>query len=256
MIEITIFILGLIVGSFLNVCIYRMPRKESIIIPRSHCLSCGKTIPWYDNIPLLSFVFLMARCRFCKARISFTYFAVELLTALFFLSLFVTFGFSAKFIIYAVLICGLNVASVIDLRIQEIPDEITLPGIILGLTAAFAYPELLSQGSRLSGLLNSFFGALVGSGLIYLMGILGRAFFKKEAMGGGDVKLMAMLGAFLGWRLITLTFFLAPFSGSVVGIISKIKNKSDIIPYGPHLSLAAIVAIFWGNKILDCLILF
>lgn len=254
MIGILIFILGLIVGSFLNVCIYRIPRRESVISPRSHCVSCGKTIPWYDNIPLLSFLLLNGRCRFCKARISFIYFTVELLTALLCLLIFMHFGLSMKFVIFAALGCALIVISFIDLKIQEIPDEITIPGIAIGVLLSFIFPELILQKSNLSGLFQSILGMVVGGAIIYLMGIFGKALFKKEAMGGGDVKLMAMLGAFLGWRLILLTFFLAPFFGSVVGIILKIKHKAEVIPYGPHLSVAGIIAMLWGEKILSWII--
>ncbi len=254
MVEILIFVIGLAglaMGSFLTVCIYRMPKRESILFPRSHCLKCDRAIPWYDNIPLLSFLLLRGRCRFCKEQISFLYFVVELLTALLFLSFFLHFGLSLKFVIYTVLGCALIVISFIDLKIQEIPDEISLPGIALGLVISFLYPNLMLEAERLHALLNSFLGVLAGGGLIYAMGIFGGVLFKKEAMGGGDVKLMAMLGAFLGWRLIILTFFLAPFFGSIVGIIVKIRNKQDIIPYGPHLSLAGIVAILWGEKIIN-----
>ena len=251
MTEILIFIIGAIVGSFLNVCIYRLPKKESIISPRSHCVWCRKTIPWYDNIPFLSFLLLRGRCRLCKKRISFIYFIVELLTALLFLFIFTHFGLSVKFIVYTALSCALIVASFIDLKIQEIPDEITLPGMAIGVILSFIFPHLISQDTNLSGLFNSILGLLAGGALIYLMGILGKGLFKKEAMGGGDVKLMAMLGAFLGWRLVILAFFIAPLLGSIVGVVLKIKNKEDIIPYGPHLSLAAIIAIIWGDKILS-----
>lgn len=254
MIIIFIFIFGLVVGSFLNVCIYRMAKRESIILPRSHCVKCGKTIAWYDNIPLLSFIILRGKCRRCKEKISFIYFVVELLTGVVFLSTFLYFGLSAEFFIYTALICALIVASFIDLKIQEIPDEITLPGIVIGLIVGFCFPQIMSQDKHILGLFYSFLGMIVGGGLIYLMGMFGEFLFKKEAMGGGDVKLMAMVGAFLGWQLIVLAFFLAPFFGSVVGITLKIKNKEDIMPYGPHLSLASIAAIFWGQKIFNWIV--
>lgn len=254
MIASVIFIIGLAVGSFLNVCIWRMPRRESVITPRSHCVSCGRTIPWYDNIPLLSFLLLRGRCRFCGKPISFLYFIVELLTAAVFLLNLIYFGLSVKFIVFSALMAALIVISFIDLKIQEIPDEITLPGIAIGPALGFIFPGLLFQYRHLAGLFNSALGIIAGGGIIYLAGILGRAIFKKEAMGGGDVKLMAMLGAFLGWRLVILAFFLAPFTGSVVGIIAKLRKKEDIIPYGPHLSLAGVIALLWGERILGWMI--
>jgi len=150
----------------------------------------------------------------------------------------------------------LVVISFVDLKIQEIPDEITLPGIVIGVIICSIFPGVIRQESNLSGLINSVLGMLAGGGVIYAMGLIGKALFKKEAMGGGDVKLMAMLGAFLGWKLIILTFFLAPFFGSIVGIILKIKNKAEILPYGPHLSLAAIVALMWGEQILKHILVY
>ena len=248
--SILVFIAGLIIGSFLNVCIHRMPKKESIVRPRSHCVACGKTIPWYDNIPLLSYVLLRGKCRSCKKAISFRYFIVELLTASVFLLLFYHYGISAELFVFAALCAALIVVSFVDLAIQEIPDEISLPGIAIGLIFGFIFPAQLGQDTRLFGLAYSFLGLFAGGGLIYLMGLLGEAMFKKEAMGGGDVKLMAMLGAFLGWKLIILAFFMAPFFGSIVGIAAKIRKKEETIPYGPHLSIAAIVALLWGEKIL------
>ncbi|MFH1752932.1 MAG: prepilin peptidase [Candidatus Omnitrophota bacterium] len=250
LISVFIFIFGTIVGSFLNVCIYRMPKNESIVTPRSHCAKCNKMVAWYDNIPLLSYIILAGKCRHCKEKISFQYFIVELLTGLVFFFFYTYFGLKAEFFVYAALASSLIVVSFIDLKIQEIPDEISLPGMVIGVVLCAIFPQLMHQESRLYAFLYSVLGLLTGGGLIYMMGVIGKAIFKKEAMGGGDVKLMAMLGALLGWKLIALAFFLAPFFGSIVGIAAKIKNKEDIIPYGPHLSMASIVALLWGDKIL------
>ncbi len=255
MINVFIFIFGLIWGSFLNVCIYRMPKNESIVHPRSHCVRCDKKIAWYDNIPLLSYIILRARCRYCKEKISFLYFVIELLTGLVFLFFYLYFGFSVEYFVYTALAASLIVVSFIDLKIQEIPDEISLPGMVIGVILCAIFPQLMQQEDRVYGFLHSLLGLFAGGGLIYIMGVIGKAAFKKEAMGGGDVKLMAMLGAFLGWKLITLAFFLAPFFVSFVGIMAKIKNKEEIIPYGPHLSIASIVALLWGDKILNFIFL-
>jgi len=250
-----LFIAGIIAGSFMNVCIYRMPKKESIVRPRSHCAFCGKTIPWHDNIPILSFILLKARCRFCKGKISFVYPVVEMLSGLIPIFLFLRFGITGKFFILWFFFSALIVISFIDLKTREIPDEITLPGIILGLTLSALYPPLMGKTAWLPSSLNSLLGIVAGSGAIYILGFLGELAFKKEAMGFGDVKLMAMIGAFLGWKLTIFTFFLAPLFGSLVGLALRIKRGEELIPYGPHLSLAAFVAVFYGDAILRRLFL-
>lgn len=245
-----VFVFGLIVGSFLNVCICRMPKNESIVVPASHCPHCKKDILWCDNIPVISYLLLLGRCRFCKAKISYRYPLVELLTAILLTALFLGFGITPKFFAYSVLVCGLIVATFVDFEIQEIPDEISLGGIVAGLALAFIFPSIMGEALRFRGFLGSLIGAFAGGGSIYLLGVFGKFAFKKEAMGGGDVKLMAMIGSFVGLKLVIFTFFLAPFFGAVPGIILKIKDGREIIPYGPFLSLAAIIAIFFGNRIL------
>lgn len=244
------FIAGAISGSFMNVCIYRMPRTKSIIAPRSRCPLCGKKIAWFDNIPIVSFLILGGKCRSCKKRISARYIIVEILSGAACVLLYRWFALTPKFFILWYLLGSLTVASFIDLEFREIPDAITLPGIVIGLGAAALYPPLMGESNVLVSLLNSFLGVIAGGGSIYLLGFFGEFIFRKEAMGGGDVKLLAMIGAFLGWKLALFTFFLAPFFGSVVGITLKIKKGESVIPYGPHLSLAAAVALFYGKEIL------
>jgi leader peptidase (prepilin peptidase)/N-methyltransferase len=249
-----VFMFGSIVGSFLNVCIYRLPKGRSVVFPGSHCPNCTAPIHWYDNIPILSYLFLGGKARCCKARISFRYFIVEVLTAAAFLVLFSAFGLTPKFFAYLIMVSGLIIATFVDFEIQEIPDEVSIGGLAVGLILSIAFPSMLNEVSRLNSFLNSFLGALVGGGMIYAMGMLGEFAFKKEAMGGGDVKLLAMIGSFIGWKLVVLTFFLAPVFGSVVGIILKVKHGKDIMPYGPYLSLAAVCAIFFGEKIIHLLL--
>jgi len=250
-----IFIFGSVIGSFLNVCIYRIPRKESIVSPGSRCVACKRPIPWYDNIPLLSYICLMARCRFCKERISSRYFAIELISALAFLVLFIYFGFTAKFWIYSLITFSLIVVTFIDLEFQIIPDRVSIGGLVLGIILSAAIPQLHNGVTWKHGLINSILGALVGGGLIYLTGFLGQIAFKKESMGGGDVKLMAMLGTFLGWKMAILVFFLAPFFGTPAGLYIKFVKKCDIIPYGPYIAIASFVAMIWGQRILNILFL-
>ena len=169
------------------------------------------------------------------------------------LILFVNFSLSVKFFFLTLLMGALIISMFIDFEHLLIPDIITIPGIFIGLIASFLFPSTMGETMRLSALLNSFIGVVAGGGSIYVMGVLGKAVFKKEAMGGGDVKLMAMIGAFLGWKLVILIFFLAPFFGAVVGIILKIKEKRDVIPYAPYISIAAVIATLWGENILNYL---
>ena len=251
-------IIGLLIGSFLNVCIYRMPIKESIITPRSHCPKCNHMIPWYDNIPVISFIALLGKCRFCKKRISLRYVIVEILTPIVFVLLVKQLGFNVITLIYVILSCGLIIATFIDVERQIIPDEITYGGMILGLVLSVIFPHLHETTSRFYSLRTSFSGLLLGGLLIYAIAWIGTIAFKKKlkeigeetAMGGGDVKYLAMIGAFLGWKGVIIIFFLAPLFGLVIGVIEKLRRKADIIPYGPYLSLAAIIVILWGDDII------
>lgn len=243
-------ILGLFIGSFLNVCIVRMPRDESVVAPRSHCRHCKKSIQWFDNIPLISFVFLVGRCRHCRAPIHWRYPAVELVTGLGMAWMIARFGAGPVGWIWAAAFCALLTASLIDLEHQILPDEITLGGLVVGLVASAFVPSLHDQYIWWQGLWQSAVGAITGAASIYLTAVLGEMAFKRESMGPGDIKLMAMIGSLVGWKLVLLVFFMAPFFGLGVGLVARIKFKADVIPYGPHLSLAAMVAALWGEKIL------
>ncbi|MBU4342927.1 MAG: prepilin peptidase [Candidatus Omnitrophica bacterium] len=251
-----IFIFGAIIGSFLNVCIYRIPRKEPVCFSWSRCPSCKKPIKWYDNIPFLSYIFLMAKCRSCKARISFRYFAVELISALSFLILFMNFGLTYRFWTYSLVTVSLIIVTFIDLEFQIIPDRISIGGLIAGILLSIFLPGLHNALTWKDGVVNSLLGALVGGGLIYSMGVFGKAVFRKESMGGGDVKLMAMLGAFLGWKMAIFIFFLAPFFGTPAALYLKFVRKIDIIPYGPYISMASFAAMIYGQRILNSLFYF
>ena len=198
---------------------------------------------------------LGGKCRSCKKRISPVYVTVEILSGIIYAVLFSRFGMTPNFLIFAYLASALIVASFIDFRFHEIPDEITLPGIALALTLSVLYPSMLGKTARIDSFLQSAIGILAGGGSIFILGSLGEFIFKREAMGGGDVKLLAMIGGFLGWKLVLFTFFLAPFFGSVIGIILKLKEGKDVIPYGPYLSIAALVALLWGDKFLKALFL-
>lgn len=242
----------------MNVCIYRMPRSESLVSPSSRCVHCGAAIKWYENVPLLSYLFLRGRCSSCKKPISVRYFIVELLTSVLFLSLYVKFGLTLNLLFYLIMVCGLIIATFIDFEHQLIPDTVSFGGLAIGLAASITHPMLFHTISRKVAFLNSLTGAVIGAFTIYVVGAVGKIMFRKKlsqinedsAMGFGDVKFLAMIGAFLGWQKVLLVFFLAPFFGAAVGLIAKIKYKMEIIPYGPYLSLAAIIAILWGEEIL------
>ena len=251
-------IFGLMIGSFLNVCIHRLPNEESVVTPRSHCVKCKKTISWYDNIPVLSYIALGGKCRFCKEKISARYLIVEIITAFIFVFLISQLGLNSVTIIYIALTCALIVATFIDFKYQIIPDEITYGGMIVGIVLSVIFPQLHNTANRLYALGSSLLGLLAGGALIYALATLGTIAFRKKlkeigeesAMGGGDVKYLAMIGAFLGWQGALFVFFIAPFFGGVVGIIEKLRKKADIIPYGPYLSVATVVVIVWGDEIL------
>jgi leader peptidase (prepilin peptidase) / N-methyltransferase len=253
------FVFGAAVGSFLNVCIHRLPLGESIAWPGSHCPKCKKPILWYDNIPFVGYLVLRGKCRFCKEKISPRYFIVELLTAGAFLTFFNLYGFSYEFFFYLIFTCGLLVATFVDIQHRIIPDEISIGGMVAGflLTAI--------HGFKLTGMRDSLLGIVIGGGIIYLVGFLfDLVYFKllkrppiqgeTESMGGGDVKLLAMIGAFLGWKSAVLTFFLAPFFGIILGVVNLVAKKDHTVPYGPFLSLAALVSLFWADKIISLII--
>jgi len=243
---ILIFILGLIVGSFSNVCIYRVPRNESIIYPASHCPKCRSKIKPFDNIPLLSFILLKGRCRNCKSKISIQYPIVELLTGLMYLIIYLIYGLSVQTLIYIILSSALIIIAFIDLNEQIVPDVISLPGIVIGFILSFFVTYI--------SFINSALGVVVGGGIILIIGLGGSVIFKKEAMGGGDVKLAAMIGAFLGWRYIVISLFLGFFLGALAGIfliLSKIKSREDTVPFGPFIVLGSFITLLWGEKIIS-----
>ena len=248
-----VFIVGAIVGSFLNVCIHRLPRGESIVTPPSHCPGCNKVLPWHDNIPLLSFMLLGGRCRFCKAKIIWRYFIVELLTAGIFLALYLFLGLSVKFFFAVLFLSLLIVATFVDFEHEEIPDEVSVGGLILALILSAVFPKFMGASVAWAGFVKSLSGAIAGGASIYLVGVLGKVVFRRDAMGEGDVKLMAMIGAFLGVKLVILSFFIAPVFGSIFGVISRIRTGKETMPYGPFLSLSAVLAFLYGDNILRML---
>ncbi len=238
-------VLGLIVGSFLNVCIYRLPRDLSVVSPRSRCPACGQTIRWYDNIPVVSYLLLRGRCRSCGASISLRYPAVECATAVLCWLCLRRFGPTWEFGVAVVYGAALFAVSVIDLDHRIIPDEISLPGIVCGLLLAALTPY--------RAFLDSLLGCLVGGGFLFLVGLGYEALRKQEGIGGGDIKLLAMMGAFTGWKGALFTIFAGSLIASAVGIILMVVRRADgrlPIPFGPFLSAASFLYLMAGKEII------
>lgn len=245
-----VFIFGLLIGSFLNVCIYRLPRGESIVRPRSRCPGCRQQLRWYENIPLLSYLVLRGRCRYCHRTISLRYPTVELLTAVLAVALWMRFPHPVPFLCYFVLLSApLLVITFIDLEHLLIPDVITLPGIVVGI----AVHNLLSPGLWTVPLIESALGILLGGGSLWLISWIYERWRGQIGLGMGDVKLAALLGAFLGWRPVIFILFVSSFVGMLIGLILLVSRQTRLkqaLPYGPFLALAAWIYLFAGQPIL------
>jgi leader peptidase (prepilin peptidase)/N-methyltransferase len=266
MIDAVVFVFGLIVGSFLNVCIVRLPRGGSIVNPPSHCPRCHGSIKFYDNIPLISFLLLRAKCRNCGEPISWRYPLVELTNALLYVGIVSEFWLGGEAFMMMVLCSSLIVITVIDYDHMIIPDRITLPGMLIGLTLAPFFMSPLGDplpfnlealiphaGPYLTGFLNSLIGLILGGGLLLSIGWAWEKLRHIEAMGGGDVKLMGMVGSFLGWKGALLTIMLGALAGSVIGvllIVLKRHKMEKLIPFGPFLAAGALASAFYGPDII------
>jgi len=263
------FVYGAVVGSFLNVLIWRLPRDESIVRPPSHCTSCGYVLRPWDNIPIITWLLYRGRCRKCGASISVRYVVVELITALFWVALFYRFGWRLEFFQFALLVSALIAVFAIDLEHYIIPDQLWIFGAVVGFAVdavglvtgwrTFPWNDLLwlrlPFGSGLEvPIPHSVLGFFAYGGLVLAVGILGEALFKKEAMGGGDVKLTAAIGCNIGAAYGIVSFFLAAAIGALAGIVLMAagrKQRMDEIPFGPMLVAGAVVMIFFGPQIVD-----
>ncbi|MBN1671274.1 MAG: prepilin peptidase [Kiritimatiellae bacterium] len=250
-----VFFFGACIGSFLNVCIYRIPRDESLVRPRSHCPTCGHMIAGYDNVPLLSYLLLRRRCRHCGTRISFRYFLVELLVAVLFLLVWRQHGPQPRTPVYWLVVSGLVVGTFVDFEHLIIPDRVTLGGMVAGLLLSALVPSLHAGDVAIPfyiALARSALGLAVGVALLLAIAILGKLIFRKDAMGMGDVKLLGAVGAFLGWQAVLFTIVVSSFAGSVVGIslvLARRKKMQSRIPYGPYLALSAILWLLGGAEL-------
>ena len=249
--SVAVAVLGAIVGSFLNVVIVRLPRGESIVIPRSHCVFCRHPLAWWENIPIVSFLFLHGQCRHCERRISWRYPTVEVLTAL--LSLLLWWRYEALLpytVYFFFLIAPLIALSFIDLEHLIIPDVLSLTGIATGLVSRLV---LSGYGDRWEGFFNGVVGVLVGGGLLFVVAWGYERLKHQEGLGGGDVKLAAMLGAFFGWRASLFILLVSSVLGSVVGLLFLVALKKGLkhpIPFGPFLSLAGLAYLFIGPELI------
>ena len=264
---------GACIGSFLNVCIYRIPLELSVVSPGSHCPSCKKPIRWFQNIPVLAYLFLRGKCARCGVRISPRYAVVELLTALLFLLAWLKFDMAGGsrplglvpvtdlllVPVFWLVIMGLVLGTFVDFEHMIIPDRVTLGGIACGLAASALVPSLHGETTVTASLMRGAIGAAFGFGLLWSVAMLGEFVFKKEAMGFGDVKLMGAIGAFFGWQAVCFTVLISSFAGTLVGltlIATGRKEMQSRIPYGPYLALAALLWLFWGSSWWDLYIAF
>ena len=239
------FIFGAILGSFINVVILRLPEGKSIVTPPSACPGCGRRLSWFENIPIVSFILLRGRCRGCKEKISWQYPLIEATCGLLSLAMFNRFGPSLLFAGYLAFAQALVAIIFIDIRYQIIPDSISLPGIAIGFLLSFAPGGIGWQASLI--------GLVVGGGSLYAIALFYYLLTKREGMGGGDIKLLAMIGAFLGWQSLPFVIFGSAASGALFGIgamVKQGKGGKTVIPYGPFLSLAALVFHFFAPLVL------
>ena len=246
MIKLFLFLAGLCVGSFINVCIYRLPLNLSIVTPGSFCPNCKNKLKWYHNIPVFSYIFLKGQCAFCGKKISVKYPLIEIISGLIFIFNFAYFGLNLSFAIYLFFELLLLIVIVVDLEYMIIPDEISIGGIIAGFILAFFRNDLTW--------IDSILGIVIGGGILLFI-IKGYYLLTgKEGMGGGDVKLLAMIGAFLGYKSLLFVVFISSMLGTVIGVplmLLKSKDVSYAIPFGPFLSIAAVIYIYAGQTIIN-----
>jgi len=255
---------GLLIGSFLNVCIVRLPKDESVVTPRSHCPKCGHRIAWYENIPLASFLFLRGKCRGCGTPISWLYFTIELITGLMFLALALAFGTTMEFVKYAVFGALMLALVVTDFRDRILPDELTLAGVILGVgfsllldvgdgTALWMTQSLGAWPAAMRSVLDSLLGAAAGAGALWLFREAYYLWRGIEGMGFGDLKLMAAVGAFLGVKVTLLTILLGALTGSILGggliLLARNRDTAYELPFGTFLGVAAMFGALWGKEV-------
>lgn len=251
---IMVFIVGMIFGSFYNVVGYRLPNEMSIAFPSSHCPNCNHKLKFYELIPVFSYVFLLGKCKSCKKRISFLYPFFEIITGLLFLLSYMVFGINIKFFISITFISILIIISISDIRYYIIPDEVLIVGSLL-IIIELIINSLISDINLISGVLIPILNGLGAFAILYLFKVFGDVVFQKESLGGGDIKLMFLIGLTLGFDMSIVTIFIASFIALPLSVVSLIKNDNNILPFGPYLSIAAVV-IFLTNLNLNMILQF
>jgi leader peptidase (prepilin peptidase)/N-methyltransferase len=248
-----VFLFGAMVGSFLNVCIARIPKGESIVRPPSNCPKCKARIAFFDNIPMISFVILLGRCRSCNERISLRYLIVEVLTGFMATALYYQFGLSLAFVVGFMFIAALIVISFIDLDVRIVPDMISLPGVSIGILVSIIATYVIGDTSEVIPTpFSALAGILIGGGFLFVVAWIYERLTGVDGMGGGDIKLLAMIGAFLGWPSIPFTIFVASLTGSMVGLgvmLATGAGRRLALPFAPFLCLGAILHLFFGREL-------
>ena len=240
--SIMVFIIGTVFGSFYNVVGYRVPNKMSIVYPNSHCPNCNHKLKFYELIPIISYIFLGGKCKSCKERISLFYPFFEFLTGILFLLSYIVYGFSMKFIISITFISILLIVSISDIKYYIIPDEVLIIGIIL-ILIELIINVFMNNNGVVNGVILPILSGIGSFVTLYLFKIFGDHVFKKESLGGGDVKLLFLIGMVLGFDMSIVTIFLASFIALPVSVIGLIKDDNNIIPFGPYLSFAATIIL-------------
>lgn len=245
-------VLGLCIGSFLNVIIYRIPLEQSIVHPRSHCPGCNKLIAWYDNIPVLSYLALGAKCRGCRMRISPRYPLVELLTGVLFVAVYNRFGLEWTTLVCWIMVAGLIVGTFVDFDHMIIPDSVSIGGMFFGVIASALVPELHGVTAISAAAIKSAIGLVAGFGSLWLVALVGKWVFKRDAMGFGDVKLLGAIGALLGLSGVIYTVLVSSLVGTVVGMLLILfggREWQSRIPYGPYLAAGAVSWVLGGDQL-------
>jgi len=245
--------IGACIGSFLNVCIYRIPLGRSIVLPSSRCAACGIKLRWQENLPILSWVILKGHCRCGLTRLTGRYPLVETLTAILITWIWNLYPPDLA-LVYILFACGLLIATFVDIDLFIIPDSISLGGIVAGLVLSLLLPSLHDQATLRAGLVHSAIGMVLGGGILIAIAILGALVFRKEAMGMGDIKLLAAMGAFLGWQAVLFIIAFASIVGAVYGILQLLRKQTRwgmAIPFGPFLAIAGITYLLGAHVLVD-----
>lgn len=250
-----VFIFGTIIGSFLNVCIFRIPLEQSIAFPPSHCMNCGKRLKWYDMFPIISWLILKGKCRFCKSKISYRYPLVEFATGIIYLCIYLKYGFAFDLLKYLIFSSLIIVIGLIDLDTTDVYTSTIIFGIISAAVLIIAGYILFNMNLTADfSIINYILGGVVGAGFILFIMLLARIIFKAQGMGSGDTEICLVCGLFLGVKSVIFMLFLSVLIGGIIGILLVLlgkKKKTDYIPFGPFIALSSIISVLFGEGIIN-----